>query len=70
VSTDHDNPFHAALNQLLSASYFASPEEVAPIFKAISALADRYHDQIQARRREQAALYTERAMAERGKRRS
>jgi hypothetical protein len=67
--TDHDNPFHRALNELLTASYFASPEEVAPIFSAISALAEKYHDQIQAKRREQAAAYTERAMAERGKRR-
>jgi hypothetical protein len=69
VSTEHKNDFHEAINALLAASYFASPEEVAPIFSACKALATKYQDQIQARRREQAAAFVERQMAERGRKR-
>jgi hypothetical protein len=69
MSEPHDNPFHNALNQLLAASYHASAAELTPIFDAISVLAEKYSKQISAKRREAQALFVERQLAERGRKR-
>jgi hypothetical protein len=68
MSEHQHNLFNVAINELLNASYFATPEEVAPIFAACAALAQKYEPQIEAMRRERKALGVERALAEQGRR--
>jgi hypothetical protein len=67
--TDHTNPFHVALNELLAASYHAKPEELTPIFNAISALAEKYKEPIAQARREAQDAFVASQMAGRGRKR-